>query len=59
MRTVADVDKLIGEWEALRAGYAGRGAVGIVDFINAEIRKLRREREDVPSARTTTVKPVI
>ena len=59
MRTIADVDKLIGEWEALRADYAGRGAVGIVDFINAEIRKLRREREDALAARAVTVDPAI
>ena len=59
MRTAAEIDKLIGEWEALRADYAARGAAGIVDFINAEIRKLCRERETAPAAATVPVRPVI
>lgn len=59
MRTAAEIDKLIGEWEALRADYSGRGAAGIVDFINVEIRKLRRERDTAPAAETAIVKPVM
>lgn len=59
MRTVADLEKLIGEWEALRADYAERGSTGIVDFINDELRKLRRERDSLPATATITVKPVI
>jgi hypothetical protein len=43
-RRPAELDKLIQEWEALRADYEKRGSTGIVDFINAEIRKLRSER---------------
>jgi|GEM_PF-4210331 len=43
-RTAAEIDRLIGEWERLRADYERRGSTGIVDFINAEIRKLRSER---------------
>lgn len=51
-RTTVEIDKLIIEWESLRAEYASRGATGIVDFINAELRKLRVERESAarPSA---------
>ena len=59
MRTAAEIDKRIGEWEALRADYAERGAAGIVDFINAEIRKLRRERDTAPAAETVIVKSVL
>jgi hypothetical protein len=59
MRTAAEIDQLIGEWEALRADYSERGAAGIVDFINAEIHKLCRERETARAAETVTVKPVI
>ncbi len=44
-RSTAEIDKLVQEWEALRAEYASRGATGIVDFINTELRKLRAERE--------------
>ena len=44
-RSVAEIDKLIGDWDALRADYAARGATGIVNFIDAELRKLRQERE--------------
>lgn len=43
-RTLAEIDKLIGEWETLRVDYERRGSAGIVDFINAEIRKLKAER---------------
>lgn len=43
-RSVTEIDKLIGEWEALRADYERRGSTGIVDFINTEIRKLKGER---------------
>lgn len=42
-RSREEVEKLIGEWESLRAEYASRGSSGIVDFINAELRKLRAE----------------
>ena len=59
MRTAAEIDKLIREWETLRGDYAARGAIGIVDFINAEIRKLRRERDALPATGAMTVKPVI
>ena len=60
MRTAADIDKLIGEWEELRAEYVERGASGIVDFINAEIRKLRRERDTAPAAEAADpLKPVL
>ncbi len=43
-RSVEEIDRLIGEWEALRADYERRGSTGIVDFITAEIRKLKSER---------------
>lgn len=43
-RSPDELDKLIDEWESLRAEYASRGSTGIVDFINAELRKLRAER---------------
>jgi hypothetical protein len=43
-RTVDEIDGRIAEWEALRADYAARGSTGIVDFINAELRKLHEER---------------
>lgn len=43
-RTTAEIDKLIAEWEVLRAEYEHRGSTGLVDFINAEIRKLKAER---------------
>lgn len=59
MRTTAEIDKLIGEWEALRADYSERGAAGMVDFINTEIRKLQRERETASAAATVIVKPVL
>lgn len=49
MRSTAEIDKLITEWESLRAEYASRGATGIVDFINAELRKLRLERDSAPA----------
>ena len=54
-RTVAEIDKMIGEWESLRADYVARGATGIVDFINAEIRKLRRDRDTVELAPPTSI----
>lgn len=44
-RTSDDIEKLIDEWESLRADYASRGSTGIVDFINIELRKLRSERD--------------
>ncbi len=44
-RSPSDLDKLIDEWESLRADYAARGSSGIVDFINTELRKLRAERD--------------
>lgn len=47
-RSAAELEKLIAEWETLRAEYAARQATGIVDFINAEIRKLERERDATP-----------
>lgn len=59
MRSAAEIDKLIGEWESLRADYTARGAIGIVDFINVEIRKLRRERATAPAAEIVDPKPVI
>ena len=40
MRSVADLDKLIVEWESVRADYTARGSSGIVNFIIIEIRKL-------------------
>jgi len=43
-RSPDELEKLIDEWESLRAEYASRGSTGIVDFINAELRKLRAER---------------
>lgn len=46
-RSVTEIDKLIGEWEALRADYERRGSTGIVDFIDSEIRKLRSERANI------------
>jgi len=46
-RTAAEIDKLITEWESLRAEYASRGSTGIVDFISAELRKLRLERANL------------
>lgn len=47
-RSPDELDKLIDEWESLRAEYASRGSTGIVDFINAELRKLRAERDAMP-----------
>jgi hypothetical protein len=47
MRSVAEIDKLIAEWQSLRGDYVTRGATGIVDFINAEIRKLESERRAI------------
>jgi hypothetical protein len=44
-RSSSEIENLIAEWEALRGEYAARGSTGIVDFINAEIRKLRAERD--------------
>ena len=55
--SVAEIDKLIGDWESLRADYAERGATGIVDFINAEIRKLKHERASALASRPPTLKP--
>ncbi len=49
-RTAAEIDKLISEWEHLRDEYASRGATGIVDFITAELRKLRIERANLSVA---------
>ncbi len=46
-RSVADIDKLIAEWESLRDEYASRGSSGIVDFITSELRKLRLERANL------------
>ncbi|MFC3712711.1 hypothetical protein ACFOMD_09030 [Sphingoaurantiacus capsulatus] len=46
-RSAGDIDKLIVEWESLRAEYASRGSTGIVDFISAELRKLRLERAEL------------
>ena len=54
-RSVAELEKLIGEWESLRADYAARGASGIVDFINAELRKLRSEQALAAAARPRPV----
>jgi hypothetical protein len=59
MRSAAEIDKLIEEWESLRREYATRGATGIVDFINAEMRKLRSERDAAPSAAIADPKPVV
>ena len=56
-RSVAEIDKLIGEWEALRMDYAARGATGIVNFIDAEIRKLRHERDTVTASQPPALKP--
>lgn len=44
-RTLGEVEKLLTEWESLRSEYASRGSTGIVDFINAELRKLRAEHD--------------
>ncbi len=44
-RSSDEIEKLLAEWESLRAEYASRGSTGIVDFINAELRKLRAERD--------------
>lgn len=57
-RTVAELEKLIAEWEALRADYAARGSTGIVDFINAELRKLRSEHARAVAAPVPKPKPV-
>ena len=43
MRSRVEIETLIRDWEVLRVDYAGRGAAGIVNFIDAEIRKLRTE----------------
>ena len=59
MRSAAEIDKLIGEWESLRADYTARGAIGIVDVINVEIRKLRRERATTPVAEAVDPKPAM
>ena len=59
MQTAAEIGKLIAEWEALRDDYAGRGAAGIVDFINVEIRKLRRERDTAPADADISIKPSV
>lgn len=45
-RSLDEIEKLINEWEALHTEYVSRGSTGIVDFINAELRKLRAERQD-------------
>lgn len=52
MRSVADLDKLIVEWESLRADYTARGSSGIVNFIIIEIRKLEAERRSVSVAQS-------
>lgn len=46
-RSSEEIAKLLDEWEALRADYMSRGSTGIVDFINAELRKLRAERDAI------------
>ena len=43
-RTVEELEKLINEWQTLRAEYAGRGSTGIVTFIDSELSKLLSER---------------
>lgn len=58
-RSVAEIDKLIGDWEALRTDYAARGATGIVNFIDAEIRKLRQERGMVAASQAAPLKPTV
>ena len=57
-RPVADIEKLIAEWEALRADYATRGSTGIVDFINAELLKLRNEHASAIAAQAVKPNPV-
>ncbi|MDO9487170.1 MAG: hypothetical protein Q7J32_02270 [Sphingomonadaceae bacterium] len=56
-RTSDEIEKLIDEWESLRADYASRGSTGIVDFINAELRKLRAERDTAEIVRPAPDSP--
>jgi len=42
-RTADEIEKLISEWQALRANYTARGSSGIVAFIDGELSKLKAE----------------
>lgn len=57
MRSRVEIETLIRDWEVLRVDYAGRGAAGIVNFIDAEIRKLKHERETLSASGPPTLKP--
>lgn len=42
-RTADEIERLICEWQALRADYVARGSLGLLSFIDGELSKLKDE----------------